>query len=129
MRYLLDTHVWLWLLGDPDKVAPSVLTLLSQAEELVLSTASVWEAAIKARLGKLLLPQGVAHARAEFLAQTGSRELQIGSTRAIAASELPPIHRDPFDRILVAQAQLEELVLVTADDILRRYQVPVQWAL
>jgi PIN domain nuclease of toxin-antitoxin system len=129
VKYLLDTHVWLWLLGAPDKVAPSVRTQLEQADDLVLSAASVWEAAIKVQLGKLALPRGAAHARDEFLQQAGARELAIHSAHALAAADLPPIHRGPFDRVLLGQAQTEQLLLVTADETMRRYRMPLQWAI
>lgn len=129
MRYLVDTHVWLWLLRSPDKLSPSVRGALEQAEDLALSAASVWELAIKARLGKIVLNLSVAAVRDEFLAQAGARELSIDSAHALAAADLPPVHRDPFDRLLIAQAQIEGLTLVTADEAIRRYGLPLQWAL
>lgn len=95
MKYLIDTHVWLWLLEDPGKLAAPVRQALEAAEDLVLSVASVWEAAIKVKLGKLVLPRGVADARDEFLRQAGARELPIQSAHVIAAADLPPVHRDP----------------------------------
>jgi PIN domain nuclease of toxin-antitoxin system len=70
----------------------------------------------------------VAAARDEFLGQAGARELAIQSEHALYAADLPPLHRDPFDRLLIAQAQLEQLTLVTADDSIRRYGLPLQWA-
>jgi PIN domain nuclease of toxin-antitoxin system len=129
MKYLIDTHVWLWLLQDPGKLAPRVRHALEAADDLVLSVASIWEAGIKVKLGKLSLPQGVAHARDEFLRQAGARELSIQSPHVMAASDLPPLHRDPFDRLLLGQSQVEQLVLVTADDAVRRYGLPIEWAI
>ena len=128
MRYLVDTHVWLWLLESPGKLSPTVRAALEQANDLVLSVASVWELAIKSRLGKIALPSDVTAARDEFLSQAGARELPIQSAHALRAAELPLLHRDPFDRLLIAQAQLEQLTLVTADDAIRRYGLPFQWA-
>jgi PIN domain nuclease of toxin-antitoxin system len=116
VRYLVDTHVWLWLLESPGKVSPPVRAALEQADDIVLSVASVWELAIKVKLGKIALPSGVSAAREEFLSQAGARELAIQSAHAVLAAELPPLHRDPFDRILIAQAQSEQLTLVTADE-------------
>jgi PIN domain nuclease of toxin-antitoxin system len=128
VRYLVDTHVWLWLLEDPGKLAAPVRQALEAADDLVLSVASVWEAAIKVKLGKLVLPGGVADARDEFLRQTGARELPIQSAHVIAAADLPPVHRDPFDRLLIGQSQVEQLRLVTADNTIRSYGLPVEWA-
>lgn len=128
MRYLVDTHVWLWLLEAPEKLAPSTLFNLEHASELVLSVASVWELAIKVNLGKVNLPRGVSNARDEFLLQAGAEELPICSAHALAAAQLPRLHRDPFDRLLIGQAQVEALVLVTADEVIRKYDVAIQWA-
>jgi PIN domain nuclease of toxin-antitoxin system len=129
VKYLVDTHVWLWLLESPTKLAPAVRTALEHADDLVLSAASVWELAIKVRLGKIDLSLPVHAARDEFLAQSGARELAIQSAHALAAAELPLLHRDPFDRLLMAQAQLEGLTLVSADEAIRSYGLPLQWAL
>lgn len=129
MRYLLDTHIWLWLLESPTKIASPVRTALEAADELVLSVASVWEIAIKVNLGKLTVRRGVEAAREEMLTAIGARELGITSAHALTAANLPPLHRDPFDRILIAQAIVEGLVLVTADEAARQYSAPIQWAL
>lgn len=129
MKYLLDTHIWLWILESPTKIAAPVRAALETADELVLSVASVWEIAIKVRLGKLALQGGAEAARHEIVAASGARELTISSAHAVAAADLPPLHRDPFDRMLVAQAILEGFVLVTADDAIRQYGTPIQWAL
>lgn len=129
MRYLLDTHIWLWLLDSPTKIASPVRAALGAADELLLSVASVWEIAIKAKLGKLVVQGGVDAARQEILTAIGARELAITSAHALAAADLPALHRDPFDRILIAQTIVEGLVLVTADEMLRQYSAPIQWAL
>jgi len=129
VRYLLDTHIWLWLLESPTKIAQPVRTVVEAADELILSVASVWEIAIKVKLGKLVVRRGLEAARQEMLTAIGARELPITSPHALAAAELPAHHRDPFDRILVAQAIAEGLVLVTADEAIRQYSAPIQWAL
>jgi PIN domain nuclease of toxin-antitoxin system len=129
VKYLIDTHVWLWLLQDPGKLAAPVRQALEAADDLVLSVASVWEAAIKVKLGKLVLPRGVVDARDEFLRQAGARELPIHSAHVIAAADLPLFHRDPFDRLLIGQSQVEQLRLVTADNAIRGYGLPVEWAM
>lgn len=129
MRYLLDTHVWLWLLESPSKIASPARATLELADELVLSVASIWEIAIKVNLGKLAVRRGVHAARDEILTAIGGRELAITSAHAPAAADLPALHRDPFDRVLIAQTIVEGLVLVTADEAIRQYDVPVHWAL
>lgn len=129
MRYLVDTHVWLWLLESPDKISPTVRDALERADDIVLSVVSVWELAIKVKLGKIVLPSGVGAARDEFLSQAGARELAIQSAHAVLAAALPPLHRDPFDRVLIAQAQYEQLTLVTGDEAIRRYELPITWAI
>lgn len=91
--------------------------------------ASVWEIAIKVKLGKLVVKRGVDAAPQEMLAAIGARELAITSTHALAAADLPALHRDPFNRILIAQAIVEGLVLVTADEMVHQSSVPTQWAL
>lgn len=76
----------------------------------------------------MALAVGVSAARDEFLGQAGARELAIQSVHVVRAAELPPLHRDPFDRVLIAQALSEQLTLVTADDVIRRYGVATTWA-
>jgi len=128
VTYLLDTHIWLWLLESPTKIASPARAALEAADELVLSVASVWEIAIKVNLGKLAVRRGVHAARDEILAAIGGRELAITSAHALAAADLPALHRDPFDRVLIAQTLIEGLVLVTADEAVPQYDVPLQWA-
>ena len=129
MRLLLDTHVWLWSAMETQRISDAArAALLEPANEVFVSAASVWELAIKVELGKLPLPIDVA----EFVSQqTGpgvASLLDISAKHALSAAALPPHHRDPFDRMLVAQAQLEGLTLVTVDDKLRAYGIPMIWA-
>jgi PIN domain nuclease of toxin-antitoxin system len=123
MSYLLDTHVWLWLAFEPQKIPPAVVETLRQ-EPCRLSTASIWEIAIKKPLGKLPMPV----ATSALVEKMGDAILSIQARHALAVEELPPLHRDPFDRMLVAQALSEGLCLVTADELVRQYAVPVLWA-
>jgi PIN domain nuclease of toxin-antitoxin system len=102
---------------------------IGAADELLLSVASVWEIAVKVKLGKLVVQGGVDAARQEILTAIGASELAITSAHALAAADLPTLHRDPFDRILIAQTIVEGLVLVTADEMVRQYSAPIQWAL
>lgn len=126
MRLLLDTHVWLWSSMDTSRIGEGArAALLDPANELLVSAASVWELAIKVELGKLALPAPVA----DFVAQqTGpgvATLLDITAGHAMVAAALPRHHRDPFDRMLVAQTQLENLTLVTVDEALEAYGVPM----
>lgn len=114
MRFLLDTHVLLWALADAPELGVRAREEMHQAEAMFVSAASIWEAQIKAGLGKLALPDGFLAA----VAASGFSELVIDweSVRAVQGVELP--HRDPFDRLLVAQARCEQLQLLTADRVI-----------
>jgi PIN domain nuclease of toxin-antitoxin system len=123
-RLLLDTQVWLWMLAAPERLSAKARALLVAPEnELVLSAASAWEIAIKHALGKLQLPEPPAEYVSRLIAQSGVSSLPVHHHHALCAGGLPAIHRDPFDRMLVAQAQLESLPILTADRIFRRYDV------
>lgn len=98
MRFLLDTHVWLWLLESPQRITASVLAQLGNADELVLSVATVWEIAIKTKLGKLRSEAGLEALREEILRESDARELVITSHHAIAAAGLPLMHRAMLQR-------------------------------
>lgn len=123
MRYLLDTHVWLWLQTDPDRLGQDFLHELTVADELMLSAASAWEIAIKYRLGKLPLPEPPATYVPSRLRTSGVSALPVQMPHVLAVAELPLHHRDPFDRVLVAQSQLLAVELVTADTQLQAYEV------
>lgn len=124
MGYLLDTRCWLWLQTEPERLPDHLLnTLADRAVDLFLSAASAWEIGIKHATGRLTLPDAPAVYVPEGMRRTGTRELPVAHAHALAASALPPHHRDPFDRLLVAQSRLEGLPLVTADRAIRRYEV------
>lgn len=124
MRFLLDTHVWLWLQVSPDRVRPTALRQLEDpAHDVVLSAASSWEIAIKYGLGKLHLPVPPAEYVVTRLSGSGITSLPIEQRHALGVADLPRHHRDPFGRLLVAQARMEGLVLVTADPALDPYDV------
>ncbi|HEY4809914.1 MAG TPA: type II toxin-antitoxin system VapC family toxin [Solirubrobacteraceae bacterium] len=124
MRLLADTHAALWLLGEDKRLSSHADELLTDAtNEVLLSAAVVWEVAIKRSLGKLDAPDGFA----QQLLDGGAVALPISIDHARAVRSLPWHHRDPFDRMLVAQAALEEAVVVSNDSRLRSYDVSVAW--
>jgi PIN domain nuclease of toxin-antitoxin system len=118
MRILLDTHIFLWLATDDRKAKKSLRTQIESATEVYVSAASVWEVAIKHALGKLDGDPITFH---QAIAAFGFRELAITGAHTLAVARLPPIHKDPFDRVLVAQAITEPLILLTADSVLAEY--------
>ena len=124
MRILLDTQCWLWLQADPERLSERTLSLLADPEnEIFLSSASAWEIAIKYALGKLPLPTAPWQYVPTRMALTGTTGLPVQMTHALRVAKLPPHHRDPFDRLLVAQAQLEKMSLLTSDTQLSAYDV------
>ena len=123
MRLLLDTHVWLWWLTDDRRLGSRLRsTLGNRRAQVFVSAISAWEIAIKAALGRLRLPR--ADLEAEIVAN-GFAELVVRSRHGLLAGRLSPVHDDPFDRMLVAQAQSEELTIVTSDPVFARYGVDV----
>lgn len=126
MRLLLDTNVVLWLAGDPTIVRPATRDLLTaDGTELVLSAVVPWEIAIKWRSGKLELPEHPRSWVQRLSREFGAQSLPITQSHVIEAADLPDHHRDPFDRILVAQARIEGISVVTADEMFGRYGVEV----
>jgi len=128
VNLLLDTHIWLWLLEEPNRIALGAYKQIESATELVLSAASVWELAIKTQLGRLNTNLAVAELRQEILQEMAAKELVVTAAHALTAASLPLVHKDPFDRMLVAQASIEGLTLVTADALMRRYGGAQIWA-
>lgn len=124
MRVLLDTQVWLWMLAAPDRLSKSSRALVvSTDNELLLSAASAWEIAIKYALGKLRLPVAPGEFIPPLMNRTGVTPLAVHHRHALHVATLPPRHRDPFDRLLIAQAQLEQLPILTADRSFTLYDV------
>jgi PIN domain nuclease of toxin-antitoxin system len=124
MKILLDTQCWLLMSLAPDRFSPRALEAVEDRDNLLyLSAASAWEIAIKHALGKLRLPESPVTYVPTRVATLGVQPLAIELTHALRACELPPHHRDPFDRLLVAQAQLEDLPILTADPVFSRYDV------
>jgi len=122
VKLLLDTHVILWWLADDPALRPEVREAVCETSNLVyISAVSLWEIVIKRRLGKLQLPDDWA----DVLMSEPFGKLSITPQHALAVGELPDIHKDPFDQLLVAQCLSEELTLVTHDATLKRYNTPV----
>ena len=118
MRLLIDTHVFLWAVSGNRLLKPSARKLLADADAVYVSAASIWEIAIKVRLGKL---EGDVSALAAAIEASGFQELPISVRHAAAVGQLPLHHSDPFDRLLLAQAFVEPLRFVTADKALTIY--------
>ncbi len=126
MKILIDTHLLLWAAGQPDRLSSAALRLIDNpSNDLLFSAASVWEVAIKRGLGRKdfqvdprLLRRG--------LLDNGYSELPILSDHVVAIDGLPHIHRDPFDRLLVAQATVEGITLLTSDSVVAQYPGPVR---
>lgn len=122
-RLLLDTHVFLWWRSEPTRVKPDVRDAIAQAEVVFVSVASAWEAAIKASLGRLRLPDTIEAG----VIDSGFEKLPITFSHTERVATLPHHHRDPFDRMLVAQAVGENLTLVTHDRQIGSYEVSILW--
>ena len=121
MRLLLDSHAALWWLGDDPSFGPAARRQVQDADDVYFSAVTPWELGIKQALGRLVMPAGLSAA----LSAAGFTAMAITTAHAELAPTLPAHHGDPFDRMLVAQAQLEALTLVTADESLRPYDVPL----
>ncbi len=119
MKLLVDTHVVIWWLTDDATLSDDIKAKLDHEPDVFLSAATVWEVAIKQAIGKLKEPADLP----ERVRDSGFRELPITSRHVLAAGRLPLIHRDPLDRMLVAQARCEDLTLVTRDPEILRYDV------
>lgn len=121
MRYLLDTQAFIWASRDTDRLRPAVLDLLADPEnEVLLSSAVIWEIAIKRAQARLAYPLEAIEAIASMLSL---KHWSIRFDHAIEAGQLPPHHKDPFDRVLIAQARRDDLILVTSDQSIMRYDV------
>jgi len=124
VRQLLDTHAFLWAAGDPSKLSPRVRKIVEEPKhEIFVSVASCWEIVIKHALGKLTLPMSPSSWLPSRIASIGFKALPITLDHVNALGSLPPIHDDPFDRVLVAQAAAEGLTLMTRDARILKYPV------
>jgi PIN domain nuclease of toxin-antitoxin system len=127
MRYLLDTHTFIWVDSNPSRLSPRVRAICSDvANTLLLSVASIWEIQIKSQLGKLALSDSLTALISRQRAN-GINILPISVPHVLGLDGLPLHHRDPFDRILIAQANVESLTLLSADPVFASYPVFVLW--
>ena len=122
MTLLLDTQCWLWTFSSPHRLNAAALSAISdENNEILLSVASIWELGIKVAIGKLSIPQPIDAYLAKRLASLRAKPLDITATHALRAASLPPHHKDPFDRLLIAQAQTESITIVTNDLAFNQY--------
>jgi PIN domain nuclease of toxin-antitoxin system len=129
VKILLDTQRWLWMQVTPERLSQRTLELLRDPDnELYLSAASSWEIAIKFALGKLALPEPPSTYVPSRMANSGVLGLPVEHSHALQVAALPRHHRDPFDRLLIAQAQLEHLPILTSDRQFTPYEVEIRWA-
>jgi len=126
MKLLLDTHLLLWAAGEPQRLSKQARTLIDNPDnELLFSAASLWEVAIKRGLGREDFKVDARLLRRGLL-DNGYSELPIISDHVVATESLPPIHKDPFDRVLVAQATVEGVTLLTIDSLVAQYPGPIK---
>ena len=129
MRYLLDTGIWLWSVLEMERISEKARSVFADlGNDIFLSAASSLEIAIKSAAGKLQLPEPPGSYVPRRMADQGLRPLPVSHQHALAVFALPPHHRDPFDRPLIAQANLEDMILITADRMVQRYPVQILWA-
>jgi PIN domain nuclease of toxin-antitoxin system len=126
MRFLLDTHFVIWVAIDDPRLRPKVRTVLNdRANQFLFSVSSIWEIAIKSALRRRDFLYDPREIRRQFIAN-GYEELPILGHHVVMVDILPPIHKDPFDRILIAQAMVEGITLLTADPVIAKYPGPIR---
>ena len=128
MKALLDTHAFLWWAVDSSRLSVHARRIIADGgNTLFFSAASGWELAIKVQLGKLKLPDRLERFVPSRMNRYSFQVLPIQLSHALRAGSLPPLHRDPFDRMLVSQSQIDDLPILTADPLIRQYEVDVIW--
>jgi PIN domain nuclease of toxin-antitoxin system len=127
MKAILDTHAFLWALAGDERMSRLARDTFTGPASLLLSIASIWEILIKVQSGKLNLPRPAGRYVIRKLAENGIETLPISLDHLLALERLPMHHRDPFDRILIAQSLDENLPIVTSDPLFARYDVPLIW--
>jgi PIN domain nuclease of toxin-antitoxin system len=129
VTYLLDTGVWLWSVGEPSRISHKARDVMADvSNDVYLSAVTSWEIAIKTASGKLQLPEPPDLYVPRRMASQGFRPLAVSHQHALEVFSLPAHHRDPFDRLLIAQAKVEDMTLISADRMFDRYPVQLLWA-
>jgi PIN domain nuclease of toxin-antitoxin system len=124
VKYLLDTHIFIWWITDNPKLSPNVRNVISEeVNDLYLSSASIWEMMIKSKLQKLQLTDNPKAFIKEQVKTNSINILDVKMVHSFETYELPDIHKDPFDRMLIAQAKIEKLTIITTDSYIKRYDV------
>ncbi|MEA2680865.1 MAG: hypothetical protein QOK03_2587 [Candidatus Binataceae bacterium] len=128
MRALLDTHAFLWWINDDARLSDRCRAIISSgANEILFSAVSAWEIAVKAGIGRLTIPGDLETYTLAQVSRNRFEVLSISLSHALRASRLPPHHKDPFDRMLIAQAQVERVTILTGDAQIARYPIRVAW--
>ena len=128
MKLLLDTQCWLWWFANPERLNQEAIELIGDSKNvLFLSVASIWEIAIKVSLGKLNLPEPPSEYVPSRMMMLGTSSVELKGIHALLAASLPYHHRDPFDRMLIAQSQIEQIPIITADSLFNQYDVKIIW--
>ena len=120
---LLDTHIFLWLQSEPERLGPHLALVEDDRTQLLVSAATAWELAIKVGIGRLQLPEPLETYVPSRIEAIGARSIPVEHAHALAVAALPPLHRDPFDRMLLAQAVALGVPLITADAVVDSYPV------
>ncbi|MGB5745539.1 MAG: type II toxin-antitoxin system VapC family toxin [Desulfobacterales bacterium] len=128
MKYLLDTHAFLWFVSDDNKLSPKAKSIIKDHNnEIYFSAASAWEISIKIRLGRLTMEENLEPFIVAQLAENNFQTLSITILHSIYTSKLPEIHKDPFDRMIIAQSKAENMSLISKDKNIKKYKTPVVW--
>jgi len=128
VKYLLDTHVFLWWITNSPRLPENIRALIQEKKnELFLSAASIWEMMIKSRLNKIQLPDNPKEFIKEQLILNSIKILNISMDHSFGVYDLPEIHKDPFDRMLIAQSRSDGLLIITADSFIKQYDVATYW--
>ncbi|MEJ2285868.1 MAG: type II toxin-antitoxin system VapC family toxin [Desulfobacterales bacterium] len=128
MKYLLDTHAFLWFVSDDSRLSYRAKSIIKTGNnEVYFSAASAWEMSIKIRLGRLTIEDDLEPFIVKQLAENSFHALSVTIFHSIYTSKLPEIHKDPFDRMIIAQSQIEDMHLISQDKNIKKYKVPVVW--
>ena len=128
MKYLLDTHAFLWFVADDNRLSSKAKSIIQDSNnEIYFSAASAWEMSIKAKLGRLKLRGNLEPFIIEQLTENSFGPLAITVSHSLYTEKLPQIHKDPFDRIMISQSKVEDMVLITKDKEFRKYKVSTVW--